>query len=128
MLQDTAVAVSRPRVSFGRTVLLRPAPLVPLMLLYIAANLCDFGITYQLLQQGGFTETNPVADYFLETSGIRGMAIYKASLVTLVLSIAYTIGLQQAHTARRLLIVSTSMVGIVVVYSAWLFAAFVGFV
>jgi hypothetical protein len=89
--------------------------------LFILVSALDVFATYLLLQHGGFTESNPVARYFLHGWGMRGMIYFKFGMVALICTIAYVVGQHRPLTAQRLLQFATLVVGAVVVYSVVLF-------
>ncbi len=90
---------------------------------FILVNVIDFFVTYWMLAVGGFRESNPVAAYFLHRWGpVKGMLIFKLSLVTFVILVSQLIALKRPETARRLLIFGSLAVAGVVVYSLMLYS------
>jgi hypothetical protein len=86
--------------------------------LFIFVNLLDFFLTYWGLWHGYFRESNPIARWFLDGWGlIKGLLMYKLVLVAVVCGIAQIVALERPQTARRLLLGTSLMVGIVVIYS-----------
>lgn len=89
---------------------------------FILVNVLDFFMTYWLLMSGEFRESNPVAAYFLHSWGpVKGMLLYKLSLVTVVCLIAQIVALKRLETARRLLRFGTLVAACVVIYGVTLF-------
>lgn len=89
---------------------------------FILVNVLDFFMTYWLLMSGGFRESNPVAAYFLHSWGpVKGMLLYKLSLVTTVCLIAQIVATQRLETARWLLRFGTLVTACVVIYGVTLF-------
>jgi hypothetical protein len=89
--------------------------------LFILVSALDLFATYLLLAHGGFTESNPVANYFIHSWGVKGMVYYKFSMVAIICTIAYIVGHYRPHAARRLLQFATIVVAAVVAYSVVLF-------
>ena len=87
---------------------------------FILVNVLDFMLTFLLLWSSGHTEANPIARYFLDRWGFRGMLYFKLALVALVCVIAQIVAVHRPGLARGLLIGSTAIVGAVVIYSATL--------
>ena len=84
---------------------------------FVLASVLDAAITYIGLYRGVFRESNPVAAYFLNHWGPRGLIGFKAVTVALVCGIAWYIHTRRPDTARLLLRAATLIVGGVVVYS-----------
>ena len=75
-------------------------------LLYLAANVLDVLFTYLLLYGEGqmvFTESNPIARYFLQESGFSGMVVFKVALVLMVSINCQVIARKRPVTALRLI-------------------------
>ena len=87
---------------------------------FILANTLDIFMTYVLLRNGAM-EANPLANYVLQNWGFNGMIFFKLGIVAFVCVIAQLIALKKIQTARWLLIATSVLVGLVVVYSACLF-------
>ena len=86
---------------------------------FILVNVLDTLLTILLVAWlDGFNEGNPVAGFFLNHWGLRGLIYYKLAMVAFVCVIAQLIATQSTKTARRLLYGLTAIVGIVVLYSA----------
>ncbi len=101
--------------------LLRPMHAERELKAFIFVSALDIFATYILLRIGGFTESNPVAAFFLFRWGVKGLVYFKLGMVAFVCIIAHVISLQQPQTALRLLQFATFVVGGVVVYSVYLF-------
>lgn len=86
---------------------------------FILASALDVWMTYLLLThtQVLFVESNPVARYFLESWGMRGMVYFKFALVAFVAVICQWIATRRPHMARGLLWGATAVVSSVVLYS-----------
>ncbi len=84
---------------------------------FILANVLDIFMTYLLLVGERHFEANPIARYFLEGWGLKGLAGYKLAMVSFVCVIAQVVARVNVTTARRLLIGLTLVVGAVVAYS-----------
>jgi len=84
---------------------------------FILVNVLDIFLTYLLLVGGGHREANPIARYFLDGWGVKGIVLYKLANVALVCVIAQIVARVSEQTARRLLIGLTLVVAVVVAYS-----------
>lgn len=85
--------------------------------LYILVSTLDILMTWILLYRGGFVEANPVARFFLEGWGLKGFVGFKFALVCLVCVIAQVIAITRQDIARRILLLGTLVVAVVVIYS-----------
>ena len=88
---------------------------------FILANVLDVIVTWRLLVQGQFMESNPIARYFLNHWGVAGMNYFKFAVVALVAVIAQVVYTQRPNLARWLLNGATCVVSAVVLYSVLLF-------
>jgi len=88
-------------------------------LILIVASALDVVMTYKLLTRGdgGFTESNPIAQYFLYRWGMTGMAYFKAAMTTLVCVITQIVARKNELLAKRVLELATLIVVAVVIYS-----------
>ncbi len=93
---------------------------------FVLVSALDVFMTYLLIQQPGFTEGNPVAAYFLNRWGIKGMVYFKFFMVAFVAVISQIIARTREETAARLLQFATLVVGGVVVYSLLLYLRHAG--
>lgn len=91
------------------------------LVLFVFVNALDVFMTYWLLMQEGFTESNPIALYFIHHWGIKGMIYFKFSVIAFVCVLAHIIGIYKPETASRMLNVGTLIVAGVVVYSFTLY-------
>ena len=106
----------------------RKLPLETETCFFIFANALDVFMTYVLLNHSPeFQESNQVANFFLAKYGFRGMIYFKFALVAFVTVIAQIIAISRPNTARWLLIVGTAIVGVVVIYSSYLWIRFSGY-
>ena len=89
--------------------------------LFLLFSVADVVLTMALLSRGGFAESNPVARYFLNSWGPKGLVYFKFSLVATVCLIAQFIAFKRIETARRLLNFAVLAVAVVVAYSSVLY-------
>ena len=95
--------------------------------LYLLASVLDVAMTMVLLYRGAgggggavFVESNPVARFFLDRWGPRGMVYFKFTMVAFVCVIVQVIATRRPETARVLLRLATAVVVAVVIYSVLL--------
>ncbi len=93
---------------------------------FLLVSALDVFMTYLLIRQPNFTEGNPVAAYFLNHWGVKGMVYYKFFMVAFITVIAQIIARSRTDIAARLLQFATIVVGGVVVYSLVLYLRHVG--
>ena len=98
---------------------------------FILVNVLDFAMTYWMLAHremglGNFYESNPVARYFLDHWGVKGLLMFKMAVVAFVCVIAQIVATKREASARFLLVVGTLVVSGVVIYSARMFLGHVG--
>ena len=94
--------------------------------IFILVNVLDFAMTYWMLMHrelglGNFSESNPVARFFLDHWGVKGLLIFKMAIVAFVCVIAQIVATKREASARFLLVVGTIVVSAVVIYSFKLF-------
>lgn len=89
--------------------------------LFLLFSVADVVLTVALLSHGGFAESNPVARFFLNGWGPKGLVYFKISLVATVCLIAQFIAFKRIETARRLLSFAVLAVAVVVAYSSVLY-------
>ncbi len=94
--------------------------------IFILVNVLDFVTTYYMLMhremgEGNFYESNPIARYFLDLWGVKGLLMFKMAVVAFVCVIAQIVATKRVASARFLLVVGTIVVSYVVVYSWRLF-------
>ena len=95
---------------------------------FILASVLDFGMTFILLtrdedQATRFRESNPVALFFLNHWGIKGLFAFKLVIVLIVVAICQIIAHHKLILAQRVLYLSTAIVAAVVIYSMFLHKA-----
>ena len=83
----------------------------------VLASALDVFMTYLLLLRDDFTESNPIALFFLTHWGIKGMVAFKFFMVAVVAAIAQYIAMTKLTVARRILNFGTLVVAGVVIYS-----------
>lgn len=84
---------------------------------FILMNALDVFMTYWMLNHGGFRESNPIALYFINHWGVKGMVGFKFSVVAFVCILAHIVGQYRPERASQMLVVGSLIVGGVVVYS-----------
>lgn len=91
-------------------------------LILSVASALDVIMTYTLLTRGdgGFTESNPFAQYFLYRWGMAGMAYFKAAMTVLVCVITQIVARKNELLAKQVLELATLIVVAVVIYSVGL--------
>ncbi|MBA3315351.1 MAG: DUF5658 family protein [Planctomycetota bacterium] len=92
---------------------------------FILVNVLDIVLTVALVsltreQDDRYHEGNPVARFFLDHWGVRGLVYYKMAMVGFVCAIAQLIARRNLAVARRLMYGLTAIVAVVVAYSAFL--------
>ena len=88
-------------------------------LILVVVSALDVIMTYYLLNrdEGGFTESNPIAKYFLDRWGMAGMAYFKASMTLLVCTITQIVARKNSVLAQQVLGLATLIIVAVVIYS-----------
>lgn len=89
---------------------------------YLLVSVLDFYMTWWLLSHrqegaGGFVESNPVARFFLEHWGLRGLFGFKIAAVLAVVLLTVLISERRPEAARAVLWIGIAVTGIVVAYS-----------
>lgn len=94
---------------------------------FLLLNCLDAAFTYILLrlpplEEGGHrvVEANRIAAWFLDRWGFQGLFGFKLFLALFVCGIAMVIASRNVDLAKRLLVLGTLTILMVVVYSAWL--------
>ena len=88
--------------------------------LFILASALDVFMTWILLYyyaDDGFFESNPIAGFFLDSWGPRGMVYFKFAMVAFVAVLCQIIAIKREDIARRILYFATGLVSCVVIYS-----------
>jgi len=98
-----------------------PLPLETETVWFLFVSALDVFMTYLLIRQPGYTEGNPLAAYFLNHWGVKGMVYFKFAMVAFVCVITQIIARSREDIARRILQFATLVVGGVVVYSLTLY-------
>jgi hypothetical protein len=90
------------------------------MLVFVVLSLCDLVLTCLLLErfEGGVCEANPIAQWCLRGYGWFGLALFKTSMVLLVLALTQIISRWRPGTSRHLLDFGCTILAAVVFYSA----------
>ena len=88
-------------------------------LILAVVSALDVIMTYYLLTRddGGFTESNPIAKYFLDRWGMAGMAYFKASMTLVVCVITQIVARKNPVLAQQVLGLATLIIVAVVIYS-----------
>ncbi len=92
----------------------------PEVWLYAGFGLADIALTYVLIGHYQHAEGNPVARFFIESWGLKGMFWFKLGTVSLVLGIVHVVRQKQPRAAIGLMRFGLFAVGLVVAYSLWL--------
>ena len=88
---------------------------------FVLLNLCDTVATFLLLRRNThYFESNPIARWFFEGWGFRGMVYFKVAMVLFVITIADVVARKNEPLAKMLLVFGCVAVGSVFVYSFWL--------
>jgi hypothetical protein len=91
------------------------------LLLFVLLSLADLVITCSLIARGGgaIYETNPVANAWLDAYGWKGLALFKAGMVVVIVGIAVLVSVYRPQTSARLLGFACLTTFVVVVYSCY---------
>lgn len=119
-------ASRNPLFQLFHAVFQRKLPLETETSIFILVNVLDFAMTWWMLMHremglGNFYESNPVARYFLDHWGVKGLLYFKMAVVAFVCVIAQIVATRREASARFLLLVGTAVVGAVVIYSLRMF-------
>lgn len=106
-----------PGETFSWRMLLSSLPLERETVRFIFVSALDVFLTYVLIRQEHFQEGNPVARFFLNHWGLRGMIYFKFAMVAFVAVLAQIIARKQLETARKLLNLAAVIVVCVLMYS-----------
>ncbi|OYW24828.1 MAG: hypothetical protein B7Z55_01065 [Planctomycetales bacterium 12-60-4] len=88
---------------------------------FVFVNALDVFMTYWMLREGGFVESNPIANWFLAGWGPKGIIYFKFSVVAGVCVIAHIVGQYRPELAARFLTLGSVIVAAVVAYSLMLY-------
>lgn len=105
----------------GRSLFRGHLPLEAETVWFILVSALDVFMTYLLIRQPGFTEGNPIAGYFLNHWGVKGMVYFKFFMVAFVAVIAQIIARKRRDIACGVLLFATVVVVGVVIYSLVLY-------
>lgn len=92
---------------------------------FVLVSALDFFMTYIMLMHPEirFVESNPIALFFLNHWGIKGLLGFKLAIVTFVVVLCQIIAQHNQRLARRVLYAGTTIVAAVFVYSVLLHQA-----
>ncbi len=102
----------KPHSIFGRHL-----PLERETVWFILFSVLDILLTYKLLSSGKVQEANPIARYFINRWGAKGMVYFKMGMVAFITVLAQVIAVRNRAAARWVLWFGIAIVGVVVVYS-----------
>lgn len=91
--------------------------------LFILVSLFDILMTWLLLTRGSsnmqvtFNESNPIARFFLDHWGLKGMIYFKFFMVAVVCTIAEIVAHYRPRLGKWVLQLGTVVVSMVVIYS-----------
>ena len=88
---------------------------------FLLVSALDVFMTYLLIRQPGYTEANPIAKYFINHWGIKGMVYFKFGMVAFICVITQIIARTREEIARKVLQFATVVVTGVVIYSLMLY-------
>ena len=100
--------------------LTRSLPLETETCVFILVNALDLFMTYILLKNGNFVESNGLANSILENFDYRGVVYFKFGVVGVVVIVAQIMAIRRVNAARRLLKIGSLVVFGVVLYSTFL--------
>ena len=87
---------------------------------YVALSGLDIFLTYQLLVRLDHVEANPLARYFIEGWGLKGMVWFKLGMTAFVLTLVHALLQKKEVYARPVVRLGTAAVAAVDCYSIWL--------
>ncbi|MHC4877023.1 MAG: DUF5658 family protein [Planctomycetota bacterium] len=85
--------------------------------LFVVLSAADIGLTYLLIGHFGHVEGNPVARYFVEGWGLKGMIWFKLGLVSVILGVCHVVRPIRPRTARVIVQFGLIAAAAVVIYS-----------
>lgn len=115
------VSENEPRTIFGSHL-----PLERENAWFILVSVLDILLTYKLLSGGKIVEANPIARFFIDRWGAKGMVFYKMGMVAFITVLAQLIATKNTNAARWVLLFGIIVSAIVVVYSVSLLVKFGG--
>lgn len=91
------------------------------LLWFVLVSALDIFATYILLRHGEqFSESNPIALFFLDRWGIKGMIYFKLGMVAFICTVSHVIAMKRPAWAQKILQFAIVVVSAVVVYSVML--------
>jgi hypothetical protein len=88
--------------------------------IYAALSGLDIVLTYRLLARLDHVEANPLARYFIEGWGLKGMVWFKLVMTAFVLTLLHALLQKKEVYARTVVRLGMAAVGAVNCYSIWL--------
>ena len=88
--------------------------------IYVALSGLDIFLTYQLLVRLDHVEANPLARFFIEGWGLKGMVWVKLCMTAFVLTLVHALLQKKEVYARTIVRLGTAAVAAVDCYSIWL--------
>lgn len=88
--------------------------------IYVALSGLDIFLTYQLLVRLDHVEANPLARFFIEGWGLKGMVWFKLGMTAFVLTLVHALLQKKEVYARTIVRLGTAAVAAVDCYSIWL--------
>lgn len=110
----------RPRRSDGplwKRILTGQLPLEQETGLFLVVSVLDIVMTYNLMVNHNFVESNPVARYFINHWGRKGMVYFKMGMSAFVCVLSQVIARVNVERGRFVLRIGTLIVAGVVIYS-----------
>lgn len=87
---------------------------------YVVLSGLDIYLTYRLLVEQQHVEANPLARYFIDGWGLKGMVWFKLVMTAFVLGLIHSLLQKKESYARAVVRLGAAAVGCVDVYSLWL--------
>lgn len=116
--------LKRLTIAFWDAARLGKIPLESETIWFVVVSALDYFMTYTMLQHPDenfrFIESNPIASFFLNHWGIKGLLYFKLTIVTVVVVICQIVARQNIKLARGVLYLGTTIVSAVVIYSLYL--------
>jgi hypothetical protein len=85
--------------------------------LFVVVSVLDIVMTYNLMANHGFGESNPLARYFIHHWGAKGMIYFKMAMTAFVCLLSQVIARVNVDRGRFVLRIGTLIVAGVVIYS-----------
>ena len=92
----------------------------PTTWIYLALSGLDIFLTYQLLVRLDHVEANPLARYFIDGWGLKGMVWFKLGMTAFVLALVHTLLQKREIYAQAVVRLGVAVVFAVDCYSIWL--------